>query len=152
MQFLLYILFADFLTASMKACPIDGTLGFQSAAICRATAADLPPLAANPRTYIMTTTSLLDAVRAEMRARLAVISSLYDLDQGIKEVSQMLDSVRDETARQREASPSNETLAPLTADLLTLDTFIQDLADRLLVHRRAVETALLGRGPAATNT
>ena len=100
----------------------------------------------------MTTTSLLDAVRADMRARLAVISSLYDLDQGIKEVSQMLVSVRDETARQREASPSDETLAPLAADLLTLDTFIQDLADRLLVHRRAVETALLGRGPAATNT
>ena len=100
----------------------------------------------------MTTTSLLDAVRADMRARLAVISSLYDLDQGIKEASQILDTVRDETARRREASPSDENLAPLAADLLTLDTFIQDLADRLLVHRRAVETALLGRGPAATNT
>ncbi len=92
----------------------------------------------------MNTMSLHDAVRADMRSRLALIRSLYEIDDSLKIVGQMVDIIRDETSEQQEEAPTDQNNTNLAADLVTLDTAIQDLADRVLAHRRAIATVLFG--------
>lgn len=92
----------------------------------------------------MTTTSLHDAVRADMRARLALVRSLYELDEGLKIVGRMVDALREETSERQEEAPTDQNETLLAADLVTLDAAVQDLADRVLAHRRTVVTVLFG--------
>ena len=98
----------------------------------------------------MTTMPLHDAVRADMRARLALIRSLYDLDDGLKIIAQMVDGIRHDASGQQEGIPTDQSNTYLAADLVTLDTAVQDLADRVLTHRRAIVKVLFGRDYMAT--
>ena len=98
----------------------------------------------------MTTLTLLDAVRADVRARFALIRTLQDIDETLSDVRATVSALQREAHERRDRGQTDTDSAALIADLVTLDTFSEELAERVRSHRSAVEIALFGIKPAAT--
>lgn len=92
----------------------------------------------------MSTRTLLDAVRADTRAKLSVIRNLSDVNQAFGHVSECLDCVRETIERRDKAAPSADPDREVLADLLALDTLVAELALRLSELKLTIDDGLFG--------
>lgn len=100
----------------------------------------------------MTTKTLLDAVRADMRAKIGLTHSLHELSEAVSLASEAAAIVRKSLQHQDDYPREPDMDRAIQADLMTLDAATANLATRLADHRRAIETVLFGAINAQTNT
>lgn len=92
----------------------------------------------------MTTKILLDAVRADMRAKIALTHSLHELTEAVTLACEAVAIVSDTVQQQDDHPRSTDLDRAINADFMTLDAATTNLATRLAEHRRALEAALFG--------
>ena len=100
--------------------------------------------------HLNMTTTLIEALRADARVKLAIIHSQNDLRHAMAVLTEAIDLMRtapeDRPDRPLEADPARR----LAADLITIEAVRADLAARLDAHERALEAGIFG--PVAQTT
>lgn len=93
-------------------------------------------------------TTLIQALRADARAKLAAIHSWRDLEQAVAVLTEAIEALRTPPEDRSLEAPTGEPDRRLAADLLMIEAARADLAARLEVHGRALEAGLFGAPPA----
>lgn len=96
--------------------------------------------------------TLFDALRADVRAKSDLIRSLYAVREGCRFATNAVTHLGESIQVRDEAGPDPERDRLVIADLLTVETLVQDLAHRIKVHKRAVEVGLFGADRPEHNT
>lgn len=99
----------------------------------------------------MATTTLIEALRADARAKLAVLHTLHDLREATAMLTEAINLVRTAPEDRPYVVPDEDPDRRLAGDLLMLETARADLVARLDTHYRALEAGLFGLREAATS-
>ncbi|MCF3948556.1 hypothetical protein AiwAL_18225 [Acidiphilium sp. AL] len=94
----------------------------------------------------MTKRTLIEALRADVHAKFTVVRTMHEIDQAFALVSETVDLVRASIQQRDEQGASPDTERRIVADLVTLEAVTQELAERLLDHKLALDNGLFGAG------
>ena len=100
----------------------------------------------------MTTTTLIQALRADARAKLELVHTLDDLYKAASVLTEAIALIRTAPEDRPYVSPDEDPARRLAGDLLMLETARADLVARLDAHGRALEAGLFGAHQAADQT
>ena len=100
----------------------------------------------------MTERTLYEALRADVRAKFDLIRSLYAVREGCRFATNALAHLGESIQARDEAGPDAERDRMVIADLLTVETLLQDLSYRIETHKRAVDAGLFGTDRTEHNT
>ena len=100
----------------------------------------------------MTKPTLIEALRADVRAKLAVVHTLYDLREAAAVLTEVIGLARGAPEDRPDVAPNEDAARRLAGDLLLLETARADLVARLENHCRAIEAGLFGLRETATST
>lgn len=100
---------------------------------------------------MMTKPTLIEALHADARAKLAVVHTLYDLREAAAVLTEAINFARTAPEDRPYIAPDEDPVRRLASDLLMLETARADLVARLDAHGRALEAGLFGLREAATS-
>lgn len=92
----------------------------------------------------MTERTLYEALRTDVRGKFALIRSLYALRQASTFATNAVNQLAESIQARDEGGPDPERDRLVIGDLLTVETLLQELAERIDAHKRAVEVGLFG--------
>ena len=92
----------------------------------------------------MTTQTLIEALRADVRAKMAVIHTTYELQRAVALVTEAINLMRTAPEDRFDGHVMEDPDHRLAADLTFVETARADLAKRLDDHTRALESSLFG--------
>ncbi len=100
----------------------------------------------------MITTTLIQALRADARAKLELVHTLDDLYKATAMLAELIGLMRTAPEDRPHAAAGDDPDRLLAGDLLMLDTARADLVARLDAHGRALTAGLFGAHQAADQT
>lgn len=90
----------------------------------------------------MTSRNLFEALRADVRAKFELISSVHELGAAHREVVGALGGLRDSVQRLTQSSPAESVDRSTMADLMVFEELLAILGESLVAHKSAIDAAL----------